>query len=49
MNSVANDHPHLGFNMIMCHLKARGISVQQRHVGRLLNESDPASSVVRWG
>lgn len=49
LNSILNNHPHTGVNMMMGHLKARGILVQHRRVRRLLRESDPASSVVRWG
>ena len=49
MKDITFYHPHTGVNMMIGHLKSRGLSVQHRRVRKLLREMDPSSSVVRWG
>ena len=49
MQDITNNHPHTGVNMMLGHLKARGLLIQHRRVRTLLKMIDPAGCVIRWG
>lgn len=49
IREVYQNHPHCGVSMMHGHLRARGIIVPQSRVRDALRETDPASSVLRWG
>ena len=49
IKDITYNHPHTGVNMMIGHLKSRGLSIQHRRVRKLLREIDPSSSIVRWG
>ncbi|CAC5397210.1 unnamed protein product [Mytilus coruscus] len=49
MREIVNSQPHTGVSMMIGHLKAKGISVQQSRVRRTLRDIDPGSTLIRWG
>lgn len=49
MRNIHQHHPHTGVSLMIGHLRAHGIIVQQQRIRTTLRTLDPANSALRWG